>query len=245
MDRLVTDAKATLAAVEGLTPPTSLRVAHAYLLTAISVRAKAAVDAQTALTAALAEGPPDPAVQGLVSVGQDIELSDRAYGLFTSSLTVPPTVPLPAATWVSDPTGWAEPQLAVFVATLRSSTSLTPVHDLAVVTFTTDPPPVGLDNADEVIPPTKGLQIPVVVADVGNLPERHVTVTATLYTNGANTTETVRDFVDLVPGQQIAVTMGSLHPVSGTTGTLTVSVLPVPGETNLANNSQQWAVELR
>ena len=245
LDRLVADTKSTLAAVDGLSPPPSLRVAHAYLLTAIAVRARAATDAQTAMIAALAQGPSDPAVQGLVSVGQDIELSDRAYGLFSASLPAPPALPLPPSTWVSDPTGWAEPQLSVFVTTLRSSTSLTAVHDLAVVTFSTDPPPVAVDNGDEVIPPAKGLQIPIVVADVGNLPERHATVTATLYTNGANTTETVRDFVDLVPGQQLALTLGSLHPLSGTTGTLTVAISPVTGETNLANNSQQWAVELR
>jgi hypothetical protein len=197
------------------------------------------------MVAALAEGPPDPAVQGLVAVGQDIELSDRAYGLFSASLPAPPAVPLPQSSWVSDPNAWTSPELSVFVTTLRSSTSLTAVHDLAVVTFSTLPPPVGVDNGAEVIPPTKGLQVPIVVADVGNLPEHHATVTATLFTNGANTTETVRDFVDLVPGQRVALTLGSLHPVTGTTGTLTVAISPVAGETNLANNSQQWTVELR
>jgi hypothetical protein len=87
--------------------------------------------------------------------------------------------------------------------------------------------------------------VAIVVADVGNLAERHATVTATLHTNGSNTTETVRDFVDLSPGQRVAMQLGSLHPASGTAGTLTIAISPAPGETALSNNSQVWTVELR
>jgi hypothetical protein len=245
LDRLVSDAKTTLTSVTNLTPPASLRVAHAYLLTTLAVRARAAEDARTAMAAALAEGPADPVVQGLVSVGQDISLGDRSYQLFAASFQAAPAVPLPASMWVTDSNAWSQPELTAFVTSLRSSTSLTPVHDLAVVTFTTDPPPVGIDAGAEVIPPTKGLQVAIVVADVGNLAERHATVTATLHTNGANTTQSVRDFVDLTPGQRVALQLGSLRPVSGTTGTLTVAISPAAGETALANNTQGWTVELR
>ena len=245
LDRLVAEAKTTLASVTNVTPPASLRIAHAYLLTTLAVRARAAEDARTAMTAALAEGPADPVVQGLVSVGQDISLGDRSYQLFAASLAAAPAVPLPASVWVTDANAWSQPELNVFVTSLRSSTSLTPVHDLAVVTFTTDPPPVGVDAGAEVIPPTRGLQVAIVVADVGNLAERHATVTATLHINGSNTNETVRDFVDLSPGQRVAMQLGSLHPASGTTGSLTIAISPAPGETALANNSQVWNVELR
>src|SRR6266851_3085058 len=54
------------------------------------VQRPAAEDARTAMTAALAEGPADPVVQGLVSVGQDIGLGDRSYQLFAASF---PTAP--------------------------------------------------------------------------------------------------------------------------------------------------------
>ena len=141
LDRLVSEARTTLTNVTNVTPPPSLRVAHAYLLSTLAVRARAADEARTAMNAALAEGPADPAVQGLVSVGQDITLGDRAYQLFAASLPAPTAVPLPVSTWVTDPTGWMQPELVAFVTSLRSSTSPTPVHDLAIVTFTTDPPP--------------------------------------------------------------------------------------------------------
>src|SRR6266849_6061507 len=86
LDRLMAQTKSTLTGVTNLTPPPSLRVAHAYLVAAMGVRARAATDARAAMAAVLAEGPPDASVSGLVAAGQEMELSDRAYGLFTSSL---------------------------------------------------------------------------------------------------------------------------------------------------------------
>ena len=243
LDRLVAQTNATLTAVTGLTPPTTLRVAHAYLVAALGVRAKTAGDAKKAMDAALAQGPPDSAIDGLVGVGQEMELSDRAYGLFTGGL--PSSPPPPGSTWVPDPTPWTIQEVSAFVTTLRSSTSLIPIVDLAIVTFATDPAAVGVDNGATVIPPTRGMQVSIVVANVGNQAVKHATVTATLFTNGDNTTDMVRDFVDLVPGQRVAIKIGSLHPQSGTTGTLTIAVAPVTGETNVANNSQQEPVELR
>jgi hypothetical protein len=245
LDRLTAQTKATLDAVTAVIPPPSLRVAHAYLVAALGVRAKAADQAHAAMAAALAEGPPDAAVQGLVTVGQLMELGDQSYALFAGALPATSATSPPPSMWVVDPTIWSPQEVDIFVTTLRSSTSLTPVHDLAVVTFSLDPAAVGDDKGAVVVPPTRGLQVAIVVADVGNLAERHATVTATLHTNGVNTTESVRDFVDLAAGQRAAVTIGNLHPVSGTTGTLTVAISVAPGETNIANNTVQQPVELR
>jgi hypothetical protein len=245
LDRLTAQTKATLTAATAVIPPAALRVSHAYLLAALGVRAKAAADARMAMALALSEGPADPAAQRLASVGQLIALSDQSYGLFAESLPANPATPPPPSRWALDPSLWTSQEVAIFVTTLRSSTSLSAVHDLAVVTFSTEPAPVGDDGGAWIIPPTRGMQVAIVVADVGNLPERHATVTATLFTNGANTTQSVRDFVDLVPGQRVALTIGSLHPVSGTTGLLTAAISVVPGETSVANNSVQQAVALR
>jgi hypothetical protein len=243
LDRLTSQTKSTLDAITAVIPPASLRVAHAYLVAALGVRAKAADQARTALAASLAEAPPDAAVRGLVAAGQLMQLGDQSYALFAGAL--PASAATPPSTWVVDPTVWTSQEVGIFVTTLRSSTSLTPVHDLAVVTFSLAPAAVGNDKGALVVPPTKGLQVAIVVANVGNLPERHATVTASLYTNGANTTDSVRDFVDLAPGQRTAVEIGNLHPASGTTGTLTVAISAAPGETNLVNNNIQQPVELR
>jgi hypothetical protein len=245
LDRLVNQTKATLSAIAAVTPPVALRVAHAYLVAAMGVRARAAMDARSAMAVALAQGAPDAAVKGLTGAGQEMELSDQAFALFTGSLPPSATGTVPTSAWVADQSVWTTQAVTVFVTTLRSSTSLSPIHDLAVETFVTDPVPVGNDNGSLVIPPTKGIQVSIVVADVGNQPEKHATVTATLHTDVSNTTETVRDFVDLTPGQQTALTIGSLHPLSGTTGTLTVAISPAPGQTDLTDNTLQERVELR
>jgi hypothetical protein len=262
MDRLLADSNSTLAVVSAIVPPPALRVPAAYLVTALGVRARAASEASAAMANALAVGPSDPAVDGLVTAGQDLELGDRAYTLFLNSLpgdlarssavqvgapsasgaTSIPVVP--DSKWATDASVWTQTDVSAFVTTLRSSTSLIPIHDMAVVTFTTDPAPVAVDNGAEVLPASP-FQVAIVVADVGNTPEKHVTVTATLVTAVSNTTEMVRDFVDVVPGQRIAIKIGSLHPLAGTAGTLTVATQPVPGETNLQNSTLQWAVAFR
>jgi hypothetical protein len=247
LDRLVAGAARVLNETTAVSAPKSLRVAHAFLVTALAERSRAAGEARGAVAAALAQGPPDPAVSGLVAAGQDLVLGDRAYQLFMGALPSRPlaSAALPVSSWVGDPSEWAPPEATAFVASLRSSLSITPVHDLSVLTFTTDPAAVGTDNGADVIPPTSGLEVAIVVANVGNVAEHHATVMATLVTNGTNTSESVRDFVDLGPGQRLALTLGHLHPVSGTTGTLSVSISAVEGETDLANNVLSRPVELR
>lgn len=245
LDRVVAQTATTLEVISRLSPPPSLRLANAYLVATVGARARAASDVRSGMRAALAEGTPDAAVQELTKAGEEMALSDQTYALFADALPVRAIPRPPASTWVSDPNLWSAQEVAVFVAELRSSTSLIPVNDLAVVTFTTNPAPIGNDGAMVVFPPAKGMQVSIVVANVGNQPEKHATVTATLFTNGANTTETVKDFVDLAPGQESALTIGPLHPISGTTGTLTVAISPAPAETNLANNTQQEMVEVR
>ena len=55
---------------------------------------------------------------------------------------------IPDSQWVADDSAWSQPDLAVFVASLRSSTSLAPVHDVKVVVVSTDPGPVAQQAAN-------------------------------------------------------------------------------------------------
>jgi len=84
----------------------------------------------------------------------------------------------------------------------------------------------------------------MVVQNVGNQTERNVTITALLSSTGG-ATQSLRDFIDLAPGQLRAVTLQSMHPVAGQDGTLSVTVQPVPGETNQANNGITAQVTFR
>ncbi|MCA1845125.1 MAG: hypothetical protein LC792_18405, partial [Actinobacteria bacterium] len=129
-------------------------------------------------------------------------------------------------------------EAAAFIAHLRSSTSLAPVHDVSVLLVSVEPTPVGTEGAAEVIPASKSLRVNVVVANAGNDRQKGVPVVAEVRW-GDGQVDTARQFVDLVPGQRATVTIGGLHmPPEGVTA-LSVNVGPVDGEANLADNQRQ------
>jgi len=249
LDRLESSVSATLTSVDSLTPPPSLRVPHAYLVAALGVRAKAVKEARGAFDAALTLGPGadqglQTAVDALGAVGQDTGLGDRALGLFTGAL--PPNVEVPSTTpWVASAGDWTPAELTVFVTALRSSATPTPVHDLAMVAFQTDPAAVAVQDGAEVIPSVRATTVSMVIENVGNQAEHGVEVDAVLtLANGGS--QRLRDFVDLAPGQRRAIgPLVSFHPAAGTSGTLTVTVQPVPNEANLKNNGISTPVVFR
>jgi hypothetical protein len=246
--RLQNSVNTTLADVDGLTAPPSMRVAQAYLVAALGVRAKAVNEALPAFDAALTQTPQpgqgiSAAAAQLGTVGQDLGLGDRAFGLFIGALPAG-VEPIPPSTWVTDASAWTPVSLDAFLTTLRSSSSATPVHDLAMVAYQTDPSPVGAQGAVQIIPAVSAMTVTMVVENVGNQTERNVTVTA-LLTLASGGTQSLRDFFDLVPGQLRAVTLQSMHPTAGDQGTLSVTVQPVPGETNQGNNSMTAQVMFR
>ena len=246
--RLQNSVNTTLTDVDGLTPPPSMRVAQAYLVAALGVRAKAINESLPAFDAALTQTPQlgqgiSDAVNQLSTVGQDLGLGDRAFGLFVGALPAG-VQPIPPSTWVTDQTSWSLVSLDAFLTTLRSSASTTPVHDLAMVAYQTEPAPVGAQGPVQIIPAVSNMTVTMVVQNVGNQTERNVTITALLtLSNGA--TQSLRDFFDLAPGQLRAVTLQSMHPAAGDQGTLSVTVTPVPGETNQGNNSMSAQVTFR
>ena len=249
LDRLGQTVENTLTSMESLSPPPSMRVAHAYLVATLGVRAKGVRAARSAFDAALtdaqsADAGVQAAVDQLVAVGQDLTLGDRAYGLFAGAL--PPKVdPPPGSIWITSPSDWMPAELPAYVTLLRSSASVTPVHDLAMIAFQTDPPAVTtLADGTEVIPASKAMSVSMVIQNIGNQTERQVTVSVLLtFANGAQ--QSLRDFIDLSAGQRRAITLQSLHPETGSSGTLQVIVQPVPGQTDLKRNSIVTAVQFR
>jgi len=249
LDRLARSVDTTLGDVDALTPPPSMRVPHAYLVAALGVRSKAvhasrdAFDTALTLSTSADQGAQD-AVDRLSGVGQDLTLGDRAFALFLGALPRTVAAP-PPSVWVANPSDWSSAELPAFVTALRSSASLSAVHDLSMIAFQTDPPAVSaLADGTEVVPTSKAMSVSMVIENVGNQPEHNVTVSALLtLSNGAQ--QSLRDFIDLAPGQRRAITLQALHPPSGTSGTLQVIVQPVPGETNLKNNSIVTPMQFR
>jgi hypothetical protein len=248
LDRLGHSVNTTLTSIDTLTPPASMRVAQAYLVAALGARAKALVAARPAMDAALTmSDTPDQGVQAaaaaLGAVGQDLQFGDLAFTWFSEALPSTVAAP-PPSTWINNPTDWTSVELTAFVTVLRSASTVTPVHDLAMVAYQTDPQAVSTLNGAEVIPATKNMGVSMVVENVGNQTEHNVTITAVLALSD-NTQQSLRDFIDLAPGQRRAITLLSMHPTAGSSGTLTLTVQPVPGETNVANNTLNTPVAFK
>ena len=242
LDRLAGEVQSTLTSIDSLTPPTTLRVAQAYLVAALSVRAKAVVEARAAFDAALTvEHSSDQGVGNAVSelstVAQDLGLGDRAFELFLSS--VPPgTGVTPAPPWISDDSQWTPVQLTAFVDILRSTSTAQPVHDLAMLAFETDPAAVSIaPDGTETIPASHTTSVGMVVENVGNQGEPNVTVYVTLTLADGAPVAPLRDFLSLAPGQSHAFTLRPLVTDPGMKGVLRVEILPTPGETDTTNNT--------
>jgi hypothetical protein len=229
------DAQTTLNTLERISPPKGVSTANSLLVATLAIRVEGAQAIQRAMAAALSGDSLQTAVNSLVTVGQDFTASDRTYELFRKTAAFLGDS-IPTSTWVTDDTVYMPPNLSVYLASLRAATTLTPVHDTTVVLVTTDPAPVSLNGATEVLPISKLLNLQIVVADIGNQPERNLTVSATITPSAIGPAQMVRDFVNLAPGQRRTVDLGGLRVQPGQATTLTVKIDTVASEASTADN---------
>ncbi|MGH9152536.1 MAG: hypothetical protein ACRD03_09100 [Acidimicrobiales bacterium] len=247
MARVVREANDVLAAVRAADPPEALETAHSMLLATVAIRARVATAVEDGMRRAFAEGPVEPAVDALVRAGEEMTAADRTYAVFVDALPRPSgvTAPLlPTSAWTSDPHLWAPPEVGAFVASIRASGTTTPVHDVGVLTVTTDPVAVATEGNASVLPLVRTLRLDIVVANTGNTAVEGVPVVATLI-GPAGEVDTARDFVDLEPGQRRSVPLGGLRPVPGGPSTLTVMIGPVEGEASIPDNERSVALVMR
>ncbi|MBO0732648.1 MAG: hypothetical protein J2P57_25540, partial [Acidimicrobiaceae bacterium] len=104
---------------------------------------------------------------------------------------------------------------------------LAPVHKLQIQAISTNPSPVNTLQGAEVLPVQNGIQVIVVLTNVGNQQENDLTVTAEV--RPARTGFAVQQFASLAPGDSRSVQLGNLYPLQGRDATLTVTVTPRPG----------------
>jgi hypothetical protein len=237
LDRMRRDANSVLDDVTAASAPDELRGSHALLVATMALRARGVEALKPAVDAVLGGAPVEQAVAQMAEVGEDLVLADRNYEVFVEGLPDLPGTTTPESVWVGNPARWEPQELGPEISTLRASTSLTSVHDVAIVTLRTDPPPTGKDGALDVLPFTRNLRVQVVVANVGNEEERRVTVMAAL-TMADGTVDDAVQFVNLAPGQRVTVQLGGLNPTAGQTATLVVRIEPRPGETSVTDNEQ-------
>lgn len=236
VDRLLRESRAVVKDVEDAPASGDLRQTQGLLLTTLTTRAEALASFDGVLAGRFEDGAPDEAIDALVAVGRDLAVSDRAYELFLRDLPKAARASMPESKWLPDPTKFERPEMAAFVGTLRAGASLAPVRDVAVLTVTTDPVPVGMDGTvNRVLPVSKTLRLQVVVANAGNVEEKRVAVEGVVTSQGGM--DTARQFVDLAPGQRATVTL-VLRPSPVGVLELKVHAGPLEGEANVADNEQ-------
>jgi hypothetical protein len=239
------EARAVADAVNAVEAPDAITADHGLLVTVTEVRADAVARFEEVLREAVRPGADAAdAVEGLVAVGNELVVADRAYALFVKRAAEDTQPSMPPNVWVNTPEEWARPELAAFLATLRAGQALAPIADVGIITFTTDPDAVGIDGDALVLPATReGLGLSVVVVNMGNQRQRQVTVEIAV-TAVDGTTDTARNFVDLQPGQRATVDVGNVRLIPGA-ATLSVRLAPVEGETSLTDNEQTRALVVR
>jgi hypothetical protein len=242
VDRLLRESKDLVTDVEDADAEGDLRQTQGLLLTALTTRRDALAALADTLAGRFESGPPEEAVDRLVDVGGDLAVSDRAYELFLARLPDDARTTMPPSVWLSDPNRYARPEMSAFVGTLRASASLAPVRDVAVLTVTTDPVPVGMDGTNKVLPVSRTLKLQVVVVNAGNQAEKRVPVEAVVTSQGGM--DTARQFVDLAPGQRATVGL-TLRPSPVGVLELKVRAGPLEGEGSLADNEQVSSYVMR
>jgi hypothetical protein len=231
LNQVASGALAAYRQAVALSPPAVVAGAAGLLEASLLVRSQGAAMLANGLNQLLTTRNAS-SLQPLTTAGQDFQISDRAYQLFTQNLP-PLGATVPASVWVSDGTQYDPTQLSLWTTTLRNATTLTPAHQLRIVAVSTNPGAVSQSQSQtgstplQILPVQNAIGVTIVVADVGNQPENNLTIRAAIAPSlGASS---VRDFMNLTPGQAQSITIGPLNPVVGQPTTLTVTVTPPSG----------------
>jgi hypothetical protein len=152
---------------------------------------------------------------------------------------------LPSSTWEPPGTGWNAAYASSFIQSLAGSPSLAPIHEVVLASVSITPPAESYSGTASVLPPTKRLDVSVLVDNEGNLSEQGVTVKASLVPqSGKATANTSTKRINLAAGQRREVILPPLRTVEGVTYRLNVSVTPVPGQTSPTGTSTSYVIQI-
>lgn len=242
LNQVVKETEDTLKAVKGIDAPAGAQEAHSLLIATVQLRVLGARQVAKDMIAAVSATSMSAIVDRLVSTGRNLIAADQTYKAFTevveadlnkgvAAQAVAPSV------WVPEPEQWESPELTAFVNILKSNSSVAPIVDVATVLVRTTPTAVGKEGEKFLLPKTGSVRLEVVVANIGNVEQKRVTVLASLQ-QGAEAPDVARDFVDLSPGKRKALSFRGLKvPVPGQDATLTVTIGPLQGESSTADNT--------
>src|SRR5579875_500701 len=237
--------RSAVATVKALRPPPDLQASNGLLVACLQTRASAAQAFDQAVRQVLS-GPP-AAVPGqapaVLAAVQKFQVADQAYQLFAQDMP-PIGVHMPASVWYADPSGFSEPALTTYLRSLRANTNSVPLPDVVVAAVATNPGAVSSAGGVQILPPSDLVAVEVTVGDVGNQPETNVPVTVTFTPPASGYVGSARQLVSLTPGQDLALTVGSLKAPTNVAVTLTVTVGPVAGEKNTAGATKSLVFKM-
>ncbi len=246
LNRVVTDSRRTLDRARELEPPRAAQEAHSLLVATLQLRVLGASAASKAMIAALGADAPSEVVDRLVASGRNLLAADQAYKAFVQvvadALSEGAAAAVAPSVWVAEATQWEEPELTAFVNTLKANSSVAPVVDVATILVKTTPAAVGKDGDKLLLPKTSSVRLEVVVANIGNVAQGRVTVTAALQ-QGGGLPDVAQNFVDLSPGKRQALSVRGLRAGPGD-AILTVTIGPLPGETSVVDNTKTYQLSI-
>jgi hypothetical protein len=189
LDVLAADTAATRRRFDAITPPDP--VSSAGCAGAIAGRAVAVASLQASLEGvvggrtgldAVDQG---AATAAMTSAGSALRSADASWAACRRALRGAPGSPrLPASVWVRDPSVYEPGAVAKLVGQVAGSSSLAPVHALAVVAVVTEPSAV-VSAQTLVVPATTTITAHVVLANRGNVDENGVEVGGVATVQGA------------------------------------------------------------
>ena len=238
LQQVVKETRSTLEAMNDVDPPKTAEGAHSLLVATLQLRVLGAAGVAKGMIDALSAEGPAVVVDRLVASGKNIIAADQTYEAFRevvrTTLADGASESIAASDWTPDDDQWAAPELTALVNILKANSSLGPIVDVTTVLVRTNPTAVGKDGVKLILPRTGSVRLEVVVANIGNVAQKNVTVTATL--QSATGIDTARDFVDLSPGQRRTLSFRGLRTSTGD-AVLTVTIGPLTGETSTVDNT--------
>ncbi len=231
---------------EKIKPPTTLRIAHAYLVISFKLRAQGLKKYQPALLDALTGKDLNLVRRQIDLALKNLSLSDLAYSYFLletqkaiKNLKRKP--PIVQSNFLIDE-NYEKETLFPYLKGLKGLREGKEIHGIAIVSLSTKPRKIGYSPEKKAytLPRADILMATVEVINQGNVAEKKIKVVATLRTENQEEQKRKEIIPLLKPKEKKAVTFSNLLPSTspGIVNRLTIKAEPVPQEKILTNNTK-------
>ena len=236
LTKIASAAAATYDAVAGYEAPSEVVPAAGLLDACLAARKAGSAQLASAVRDLVRGDGPTSALEQMGAAAADFKVGDSAYKLFAQD-SPKLGVRMPGSQWATGSRLYQPTSLGAFASRLLAGVVRSPQYRLAIDSIATEPPALSLQGKVEILSPASTVSVTVVLADVGQSPERGVRVTATITPAEGAAREHVSASVDLAPAQAYAVTLPGLHLALSARTVLTVEAIEPVGEPGSVSKS--------